>query len=152
MADKKLQANLTLSTDTDYDCTYSDTFEDVFVSNFVVENLDKFTQIQEGTRTKGLGSIETAKAVLIKNTGNICAEILITAQDYKDTSSVDAANNVDVGGGGATKLRSFSMLLPAQRFVFLPWKIIINIIILNIFLLSSYSVKILKKIFCVKKR
>ena len=99
MADKKLQANLTLSTDTDYDCTYSDTFEDVFVSNFVVENLDKFTQIQEGTRTKGLGSIETAKAVLIKNTGNICAEILITAQDYKDTSSVDAANNVDVGGG-----------------------------------------------------
>ena len=120
MADKKLQANLTLSTDTDYDCTYSDTFEDVFVSNFVVENLDKFTQIQEGTRTKGLGSIETAKAVLIKNTGNICAEILITAQDYKDTSSVDAANNVDVGGGGATKLRSFSMLLPAQRFVFLP--------------------------------
>ena len=120
MSEKKLQANLTISADTDYDCSYSDTYTEIFVNDFEVTNSDAFIQLASGTRTKGLGKIASAKALIVKNTGNICAEIIITAMDWKNSSSVDVSNAVDVGGGGATYLRSYSMLLPAERFVFLP--------------------------------
>ena len=120
MSEKKLQANLTISADADYDCSYSDTYTEIFVNDFEVTNSDAFIQLASGTRTKGLGKIASAKALIVKNTGNICAEIIITAMDWKNSSSVDVSNAVDVGGGGATYLRSYSMLLPAERFVFLP--------------------------------
>ena len=120
MSEKKLQANLTISADTDYDCSYSDTYTEIFVNDFEVTNSDAFIQLASGTRTKGLGKIASAKALIVKNTGNICAEIIITAMDWKNSSSVDVSNAVDVGGGGSTYLRSYSMLLPAERFVFLP--------------------------------
>ena len=120
MAEKQLQANLTLTTDTDYSCSYSDTYEDAFVSSFVLDNSDGFIKIQQGTTTKGLGAIQSVKAIVIKNTGNICAELLFTMMDWKNTSSVDGVNNVDVGCGGAVKQRSISMLLPAGSFLSLP--------------------------------
>ena len=70
MSEKKLQANLTISADADYDCSYSDTYTEIFVNDFEVTNSDAFIQLASGTRTKGLGKIASAKALIVKNTGN----------------------------------------------------------------------------------
>jgi len=122
MAKKKLTTELKLISDTDYGCSYAEEYDDVFSLELEVPNTsnDSFTTLVSGTKTKGLGSVEDAKAILVKNTGNICAEILISAMDWKTSDDVDVVNSVDVGGGGETYLRSFTMLLPAGRFFFLP--------------------------------
>ena len=69
----------------------------------------------------GALTIQNAKAIVIKNLSDICAEIFITVHDFKNGSDdFDVVNSVDVGGGGATPFRTMTMLLPANDFLYLP--------------------------------
>ena len=120
MARKKFTTDLTIKAQDTYSCNISKNYTEVFNLNQELDSSDAFVQIVSGSATKGIGTMASAQAILIKNTGNITAEILITMQDWKNSSSVDVVNSVDVGGGGAVTDRSMSMLLPAGEFIYLP--------------------------------
>ena len=120
MAKKTFTTDLTIKGENTYSCSISKDYTEVFNLSQELDNTDDAIKMYSGATTKSTNTMASPQAILIKNTSDVAAEILINVQDYKNNSNTDAANSVDVGGGGATKLRSFSMLLPAQRFVFLP--------------------------------
>ena len=120
MATKRFTTNLTINAQDSYTCNISKNYTEVFNINQELSANDAFIQIVSGSATKSIGTMASAQAILIKNTGNIAAEILVVTQDWKNSSSVDVVNSVDVGGGGAVTDRSMSMLLPAGEFIYLP--------------------------------
>ncbi len=120
MARKRFTTDLTINAQDSYSCNISKNYTEVYNINQELSSNDAFVQIVSGSATKGIGTMASAQAILIKNTGNIAAEVLIVMQDWKNSSSVDVVNSVDVGGGGAVTDRSMSMLLPAGEFIYLP--------------------------------
>ena len=115
-------ANVELAINTpdgDYLCTTNKIYTE---RSSVIQDLDT-NIIKISTFDKNLGAltIQNAKAIVIKNLSDTCAEIFITVHDYKNHSDdYDVVNSVDVGGGGATPFRTMTMLLPANDFLYLP--------------------------------
>ena len=115
-------ANVELAINTpdgDYLCTTNKIYTE---KSSVIQDLDT-NIIKISTFDKNLGAltIQNAKAIVIKNLSDTCAEIFITVHDYKNHSDdYDVVNSVDVGGGGATPFRTMTMLLPANDFLYLP--------------------------------
>ena len=120
MAKKKFKTDLTIQADATYSCSISKDYSDIFSIRQELDNADAFITMVSGGSSKATNTLASAQAVLLKNTSNVAAEILITVMDWKNNSNTDAANSVDVGGGGATSLRSWSFLLPAGEFMYLP--------------------------------
>ena len=120
MAKKKFTTDLTIQTDSAYSCSISKDYSDIFNIKQELDNADVFITMVSGGSAKGTNTMASAKAILLKNTSNVCAEILIVVSDWKNNSNTDAANSVDVGGGGATTFRTWSFLLPAGEFMYLP--------------------------------
>ena len=105
--------------DGDYLCTSDRVYTE---RSTIIQDLDT-SIIKISTFDKDLGAltIQNAKAIVIKNLSDICAEIFITVHDFKNGSDdFDVVNSVDVGGGGATPFRTMTMLLPANDFLYLP--------------------------------
>ena len=121
---KRFTTDLKISSDKVYSCKISKNYNDVYALNQELGKHDYFMTIMtsqsESSILTSATQINAPKAILVKNTGDIAAEILMVVQDWKNSSSVDVRNSVDVGGGGATGLRSLSMLLPAGEFMYLP--------------------------------
>ena len=115
-------ANVELAINTpdgDYLCTTNKIYTE---RSSIIQDLDT-NIIKISTFDKNLGAltIQNAKAIVIKNLSDTCAEIFITVHDYKNHSDdYDVVNSVDVGGGGATPFRTMTMLLPANDFLYLP--------------------------------
>ena len=115
-------ANVELAINTpdgDYLCTTNKIYTE---RSTIIQDLDT-SIIKISTFDKDLGAltIQNAKAIVIKNLSDICAEIFITVHDFKNGSdNFDVVNSVDVGGGGATPFRTMTMLLPANDFLYLP--------------------------------
>ena len=126
MAIKRFTTDLTINAKDRYSCSVSKTYTEIYNLDQELSSADAGVQIISGGSTKGIGTMASAQAVLIKNTGNITAEIIIVTQDWKNSSSVDVVNSVDVGGGGAVSDRSISLLLPAGEFIYLPNSRILN--------------------------
>ena len=120
MAKKRFTTNLTIDAKDQYTCSISKEYTEVFNLDQQLSSADAGIQLLSGSTTKSFGTMASAQAMLIKNTGNITAEVIIVAMDWKNSSSVDVTNSVDVGGGGATADRSISLLLPAGEFIYLP--------------------------------
>ena len=120
MAKKKFKTDLTIQADATYSCSISKDYSDIFSIRQELDNADAFITMVSGGSSKGTNTLASAQAVLLKNTSSVAAEILITVMDWKNSSDTDIANSVDVGGGGATSLRSWSFLLPAGEFIYLP--------------------------------
>ena len=120
MAKKKFKTDLTIQADATYSCSISKDYSDIFSIRQELDNADAFITMVSGGSSKGTNTLASAQAVLLKNTSSVAAEILITVMDWKNSSDTDIANSVDVGGGGATSLRSWSFLLPAGEFMYLP--------------------------------
>ena len=105
--------------DGDYLCTSDRVYTE---RSTIIQDLDT-SIIKISTFDKDLGAltIQNAKAIVIKNLSDICAEIFITVHDFKNGSDdFDVVNSIDVGGGGATPFRTMTMLLPANDFLYLP--------------------------------
>ena len=117
---KKLKVDLNLEGDAVYSCSSTKNYTDQFTINQQVTNADTFTDLIVTGKNPAAASIYAAKALLIKNTGSIAAEILIKVNDWKNSSNIDAGNSVDVGGGGSSVFRFWSFVLPANDFIFLP--------------------------------
>ena len=120
MAKKNFTTDLTIKADTTYSCSISKNYTDIFSIKQELDNSDAFITMVSGGSSKATNTLASAQAILLKNTSKIAAEILITVMDWKNSSDTDVANSVDVGGGGATSLRSWSFLLPAGEFMYLP--------------------------------
>jgi len=120
MAKKNFTTDLTIKADATYSCSISKNYTDIFSIKQELDNSDAFITMVTGGAGKATNTLASAQAILLKNTSKIAAEILITVMDWKNSSDTDVANSVDVGGGGATSLRSWSFLLPAGEFMYLP--------------------------------
>jgi len=119
MANKKFTTSLTIQAEKSYECSLVGDYNEMFSIKQELDNSDGFITLISGGASKGTNTLASAKAILIKNDSNIAAELLITMMDFKNADSGDAANSVDVGGGGATAFRSISALLPANHFMYL---------------------------------
>ena len=104
--------------DGDYLCTSDRVYTE---RSTIIQDLDtSIIKISTFDNDLGALTIQNAKAIVIKNLSDICAEIFITVHDFKNGSdNFDVANSVDVGGGGATPFRTMTMLLPANDFLYL---------------------------------
>ena len=128
-------ANVALAVGTpdgDYFCSSNKIYTDQ--ASFVqeVDNSDGFTTISSFAKSKSTLTVQNAKVVLIKNVGSVGAEISISTYDWRNDggadevsdSSIDVMNSVDLNaegtGGGASKVRTWTMLLPAKEFIYLP--------------------------------
>ena len=120
MANKKFTTSLTIQAEKTYDCSLSKNYTDVFSINQELDNADAFVTLVSGGSSKATNTMASAKAILLKNNSNIAAELLITVMEWKDSSDTDVHNSVDLGPGSATNLRSWSFLLPAGEFMYLP--------------------------------
>ena len=121
---KRFKTDLAISADNNYTCSISKGYNDVYTLNQELDSTDAFMTIMtsqgESSLTTTATQINAPQAILVKNVSNITAEILMVTQDWKDSSSVDVRNSIDVGGGGATAKRTWSFLLPAGEFMYLP--------------------------------
>ena len=121
---KRFKTDLAIQADASYSCTISKSYNDVYSLNQELDATDAFmtvmTSQSESSLTTTATQVNAPQAILIKNVSNITAEILMATQDWKNNTSVDVRNSIDVGGGGATGKRSWSFLLPAGEFMYLP--------------------------------
>ena len=115
---KKLTANLDIVADKSYSCSVSKDYTNSFMIEQELDGNanDSFTTLSSFSKTIGQVTVANAKVIVLKNISNISAEIAITVYDWKNSSDTDITNNVDVGGGGATRLRTWTLLLPAGDF------------------------------------
>ena len=120
MATKKFTTEITLKAEKEYSCSVSDNYKEIFSINQELDFGDAFINIMTSSSTKGNNTLQSAKAILLKNTSNVCAEILISVMEWKEGTAADEANSVDLGPGSATDVRSWTFLLPAGRFMWLP--------------------------------
>jgi len=120
MAKKTFTTDLTIKGDNTYSCSISKNYTEVFNLSQELDNTDDAILMYSGATTKATNTMASPQAILVKNTSDVAAEILVNVQDYKNSSDTDVANNVDVGGGGATIFRTLSFLLPAKEFIYLP--------------------------------
>ena len=116
---KKLQTNLTIQGEEVYNCNTSKNYTDSFTIEQELDNSTAFITLSSFSKSIASLTIANAKACVIKNISDIAAEVCIATYDWKDSSSVDATNSVDVGGGGATRLRTWTQILPAGDFLYL---------------------------------
>ena len=109
------------TSDGDYQCL---TTKNYTQKSSIIQDLDttdSFIKLSSFDKSLSTLTVHNAKVIVCKNISNIAIELAITTYDWKnDSDNTDVPNSVDVGGGGATKLRTWSMILPAQDFIFLP--------------------------------
>ena len=120
MATKKFTTDITIQAEDTYECNISKNYTEVFNLKQDLDNTDAAISMYLGGTTKATNTMSAPQAILIKNTSNVASEIMVSVQDYKNNSNTDASNSVDVGGGGATNIRTWSFLLPAYEFMYLP--------------------------------
>jgi len=107
----RFNANLNITTgkgDT-ISASKSGSYAEVFSLKQRVDDITTFTQIFQSGGTKGVAQFPDAKFLLIKNSGNVGAELLINSYERTDATP-DAI----------TSLQSESMLLASGDFIFLP--------------------------------
>ena len=119
MAKKNFTASLELSGEERYSCNTSKTYSDSFTIEQELDDSDAFITLSTFSKSVASLTIANAKACVIKNVSNIAAEVSITTRAWTNVSSVDAQNSEDIGGGGATVLRTWTQILPAGDFMYL---------------------------------
>ena len=121
---KKFTTELQIQADNTYNCSINKNYTDVYSLKQEIDSSlssnDGFVTIFSASASKAATTVQSAEAILIKNTSNLAAELLIGVTDWKNNSNTDVTNSVDIGGGSGTRVRTISMLLPAGEFIYLP--------------------------------
>ena len=118
----KLTENLTITTgkgDT-FNFNFAEQYNEVFNLRQEVDSSDAFITLLSPSTTIGQSSIRNAKSIVVRNDGEVGAEIQFKVTDYKNNSNVDDANSIDISGDGAETTRYISALLGAGEYMFLP--------------------------------
>ena len=117
------------TTDGDYLCESNKIYTEKSSIIQDLTNTDSFITLSSFSKNLAALTVQNAKAIVLKNISNVCQEIMITMYDWLSDSAstpttMDIHNSIDINpeatGGGATALRTISMLLPAGEFVYLP--------------------------------
>ena len=108
------------SPDLSLSCSTSKSYSDTFKLVQEVTTVDAFLNILSASKSAAILSAHNTKALVIKNVGNVTAEILMEVMAWKDDSSVDARNNNDLGLTTARDKRYWSTILPVGEFIYLP--------------------------------
>ena len=90
-------------------------FNQVFENKQEVDNTDGFINLMSVSRTKGTSTVPSISCMAIHNVSDVPAEIQVKLQEFKDSSNVDIANSIDLGGG-ATVDRTETFILNAGDF------------------------------------
>jgi hypothetical protein len=125
------------SEDGNYDCRSVKTYTEK--SSIIQKISAGISNTSEGfvtisTFAKGLGALTVynAKVIVIKNTSNIAAEVVVGMYDWRNDGGADGASdtttdvansvdrNAEATGGGATPIIYISFVLSANEFVYLP--------------------------------
>jgi len=122
-----LKTNLNITTDKDnYSMGMTDSYDQVFRAIESVDSTDAFITIASlGKSLAGVGGsagqrLKGAKLIVIKNNSAVGAEIQLRYAEWKNNSTVDETNSVDLGPGSATTSRQLSLLLGANEYIVLP--------------------------------
>ncbi len=119
----KLTENLTIKTGKGetFNFNFAEEYNEVFNLRQEVDNSNAFITLLSPSTTIGQSSIRNAKSIVVRNDGEVGAEIQFQVTDYADSSDVDAANSIDIAGGGASiTTRYITTLLGAGEYMFLP--------------------------------
>jgi len=119
MAKKKLTANLEIIAEKNYNCSLTKEYSSSFVLEQELDSTAAFITLSEFQKALGATSVNNAKAIIIKNDSHIGAEVAYSVYDWINSSDTDITNDQNVGGGGNTRLRTWTQLLPAGDFMFL---------------------------------
>ena len=143
-------ANISLSVNTpdgNYLCESGKSYTEKSSIIQDLTNTDGFITISEFKKNLGALTVQNAKVIVLKNISNICQEIMITMYDWRSDSSAtttDIHNSIDINeeatGGGATALRTVSMILPAGEFLYLPNNRMLSYALLNEATLESAGI------------
>tara|TARA_R110002110_G_scaffold147162_8_gene337596 strand:- start:1860 stop:3452 length:1593 start_codon:yes stop_codon:yes gene_type:complete len=118
----KLTESLTIKTGKGetFNFNFAEQYNEVFNLRQEVDNSDAFITLLSPSTTIAQSSIRNAKSIVVRNGGEVGAEIQFKVTDYADSSNVDAANSIDISGDGAETTRYISALLGAGEYMFLP--------------------------------
>ena len=118
----KLSENLTITTGKgdQFNFNFTEQYNEVFNLRQEVDNSNSFITLLTPSTSIGQSSIRNAKSIVVKNDGEVGAEIQFKITDYADSSNVDAANSIDISGDGGSTTRQISTLLGAGEYMFLP--------------------------------
>ena len=118
----KLTENLTITTGKGetFNFNFAEQYNEVFNLRQEVDNSDAFITLLNPSTTIGQSSIRNAKSIVVRNDGEVGAEIQFKVTDYKNNSDVDDANSIDISGDGAETTRYITALLGAGEYMFLP--------------------------------
>ncbi len=118
----KLTESLTITTGKGetFNFNFTEQYNEVFNLRQEVDNTNAFITLLTPSTTIGQSSIRNAKSIVVKNDGEVGAEIQLQVTDYANSSDVDDANSIDISGDGAVTTRYITTLLGAGEYMFLP--------------------------------
>ena len=118
----KLSESLTIRTGKGetFNFNFTEQYNEVFNLRQEVDNTNAFITLLTPSTTIGQSSIRNAKSIVVRNDGEVGAEIQFQITDYADSSNVDDANLIDISGDGASTTRYVTTLLGAGEYMFLP--------------------------------
>ena len=118
----KLRENLTITTGKGqvFNFNFTEQYNEVFNLRQEVDNSDAFITLLSPSTAIGQSSIRNAKSIVVKNDGEVGAEVQFKVTDYANNSNVDDANSIDISGDGASTTRYVTTLLGAGEYMFLP--------------------------------
>ena len=118
----KLTESLTIQTGKGetFNFNFTEQYTEVFNLRQEVDNTNAFITLLTPSTTIGQSSIRNAKSIVVRNDGEVGAEIQLQVTDYADSSNVDDANSIDISGDGASTTRYITTLLGAGEYMFLP--------------------------------
>ena len=134
-------ANVSLevkSPDGDYMCQTPKSYTEKSSIIQEVNDSDGFLTLASFSKNAAALTLHNAKVIVVKNISNIAAEIALTTIDFRNDSggtTTDVQNSVDMNEedstGEETVRRTWSMILPAGDFMYLPTSRIIEYSPLN---------------------
>ena len=118
----KLTESLTITTGKGetFNFNFTEQYNEVFNLRQEVDNTNAFITLLTPSTTIGQSSIRNAKSIVVRNDGEVGAEIQLKLTDYANNSNVDDANSIDISGDGAVTTRFITTLLGAGEYMFLP--------------------------------
>ena len=118
----KLSESLTIRTGKGetFNFNFTEQYNEVVNLRQELDNTNAFITLLTPSTTIGQSSIRNAKSIVVRNDGEVGAEIQFQITDYADSSNVDDANLIDISGDGASTTRYVTTLLGAGEYMFLP--------------------------------
>ena len=118
--------------DREYNCQNTKNYTQIGSVIQEVDDSDTFIELAKFQKGKASLAVYDAKVIVFKNIGNTACELLFVTTDWRNDGGADKASdtttdvvnsidrNAENGGSEATIFVTWSMILPAGEFLYLP--------------------------------